>query len=562
MNTRLFLGSFRRLVSTCSRVRGALLRGTLWRVSCLVAVCWGASVCPSFGDESETATKPDAPAVPEIKLSPAEPIPPVAPVAEQPKPNLKYLRPVLIRFEGVITPMSQQYLYRKLDAARKQNADLVVIEIESPGGMLGPSLEIAERLRDTKWAHTVSYVPHMALSGAAIMSLGCDEIIMDAHAKFGDAGPIFLNEGAIFQHAPEKIRTHLSRVVHDLAEAKGRPPALAVAMVDKDLVVFRATNKETGQITFMSEHELKSHDKPEQWEQGAPVLESLDGNFLEVSGTRAVELKLAQATAASREELRQRYELANDFVVMQPTAVDTTVYILNRPLITGLLIVIGLIALYIELSAPGISVGGLIATLCFALFFWSRFLGGTSGWLEVVLFLVGAGFVAVEIFVTPGFIVAGLTGLVLMAVSVIMACQDFIVPHTSGQLSTLTTSVTVLAGSGVVFLVAALAISRYLGSIPVFNRMVLDAPAGDRAADDAPLDPKSGKAAALVGQLIVRVGDCGVAESPLRPAGKVRIGDESVDVVTDGSFVTKGSTVRIVEIQGHHIVVREFNETA
>ena len=68
--------------------------------------------------------------------------------------------------------------------------------------------EIAERLRDTKWAHTVAFVPYMALSGAAIMALGCDEIVMDAHAKLGDAGPIFLNEGAIFEHAPEKIRTH------------------------------------------------------------------------------------------------------------------------------------------------------------------------------------------------------------------------------------------------------------------------------------------------------------------------------------------------------------------
>ena len=72
---------------------------------------------------------------------------------------------------------------------------------------------------------------------------------------------------------------------------------------------------------------------------------------------------------------------------------------------------IGAVALYFELSAPGIGLGGLIAGLCFTLFFWSRFLGGTAGWLEVILVLAGAAFLAVEIFVLPGFGIAGITGL-------------------------------------------------------------------------------------------------------------------------------------------------------
>jgi len=82
--------------------------------------------------------------------------------------------------------------------------------------------------------------------------------------------------------------------------------------------------------------------------------------------------------------------------------VDAAVTILNLPLITGLLFVIGLVALYVEFSAPGIGMGGLIAGLCFAIFFWSRFLGGTAGWLEVILFLAGVAFLAVELFVLPG----------------------------------------------------------------------------------------------------------------------------------------------------------------
>ena len=90
--------------------------------------------------------------------------------------------------------------------------------------------------------------------------------------------------------------------------------------------------------------------------------------------------------------------------VYRHTTTDTIVYVLNNPFVTGLLVIIGLIALYIEFSAPGLGAGGLVAGLCAVLFFWSRFFSGTSGWLEVILFVAGLVFIAMEIFVIPGFL--------------------------------------------------------------------------------------------------------------------------------------------------------------
>lgn len=482
--------------------------------------------------------------------------------AEADPPQSKYQRAVLIRFEGTITPLLEQFLYRKLDDAEQDGADLVIVEIDSPGGLVESSFNIAHRLRDLDWAATVAYVPRAALSGAAIVALGCERIIMDPDAVLGDAGPIVLGEDFLFRHAPEKVRSDLARQIRDLAERRGRAPALAEAMVDMNLVVYEVTDRQSGAKKFMSEHELKSSPNPAQWEKGPPVLESREGSFLEVNGRRAVELTLAEGNANSRQQLQQLLGLTDPPQIMKPTGVDTAVHILNWPWVTGLLFVVGLVALYIEVSTPGLGLGGLISLLCFALFFWSRFLGGTAEVLEIVLFLTGVAFLAVEIFVLPGFGVAGITGLLLMLTGVLMASQTFLIPETKREWEVFGTSVLVLSCSAVAFLSAAALLSRHFGSLPIFNRLVLQPVAADAVPrGSASSDPdKPPPVLAPDNPYGVDVGDWGLALSPLRPSGKARFGDRYLDVLTDGDFVERGRQVRIIEIQGSRIVVRDVEE--
>lgn len=473
----------------------------------------------------------------------------------------KYSEGVLIRFEGVITTMLEQYLYRKLDIAKKRDADLVILEIDSPGGELEASLSIARRLRTLDWAHTVAYVPREAISGGAIVALGCDEIVMNSSARMGDAGPIFLDEDFLFKHAPEKIRSDLALQVRDLAEAHGRPPALAEAMVNMDLVVHRVENLQTDEVTFMSDEEIESADDPDQWKKIQPVFESREEHFLEVNGERAVELGLAEANAASRDDLRDRYGLVEDPLVLESSTVDTAVTILNWPLVTGLLFVVGLVALLIEFSAPGVGFGGLTALLCFAIFFWSRFLGGTAGWLEVVLFVVAISFLAAEVFIFPGFGVAGVTGILLLAVSLILACQTFFLPRTERELADIGQTVMILLGSGVAVGVAGVGLTYYLGEIPILGRIALRPPEPDDPHADGPTDRSERHGPAAGGHFAgVRVGDCGVADCPLVPAGKARFGDQWVDVMSEGVFVEKGRPVKVLKISGNRIVVREIDD--
>jgi membrane-bound serine protease (ClpP class) len=463
----------------------------------------------------------------------------------------KFSRAVLIRFEGSITPITEQYLYRKLDDARRAGADLVIVEIDSPGGLLDQSIAMAERLRDLE-ARTVAYVPRQAISGGAIVALGCDEIVMAPAALLGDAGPIFLDHDFVFRHAPEKTRTHLVAVVRGLAEAKGRPPALAEAMVDLNVVVFEVKHRGEGTVAYMSEAELDAAPDRDDWEKLRPVHESREGSFLEVNGVRAVELSLAQATVDHRDELKQRYGL-DKWIVLQPTAVDAAISLLNRPLVTGLLFVVGAIALYVELSSPGIGLGGLVAGLCFAIFFWSRFLGGTAGWLEIMLFVAGLCFLAVELFVLPGFGVAGVSGILLILVSLIMAGQSR-VPQTRQEWMTLTANLAALAGAMVVGAVAVYYLSRHFGRLPILNRLVL-APPGGGPETTLPERP-AGRLVEQQPSGPLPLGSRGVAISPLRPAGKARFGRQLADVVTDGDFIERDAPIEVTEVLGNRVVVR------
>jgi len=464
----------------------------------------------------------------------------------------QYSSGVLIRLEGPVTPMLEQYLSRKLNVAEEEGRDLVIIEIDSPGGFVESSIAVAERLRDVGWAHTVAYVPREAISGAAIAALGCDEIIMAPNARFGDVGAIYQGEDSQFRYAPEKIRDYLAQTIRDLAEAKGRPPAVAEVMVDKDLVLYRAKDPQAGGETFRSSRELGAEVDPERWETVKDK-----GRFLTVNGKDAMELELAQANAFDREELTRRYQLQGELPVVEFTFTDTAVYTLNLPLVTGLLFVIGLVALFVEFSAPGIGLGGLTAVLCFSLFFWSRFLGGTAGWLEVVLFLSGLTFLMVELFVLPGFGVAGLSGLLLLLASLILAGQDFVIPQNEQEWSVVTDTLKVILGSGVVFLVAAFALTKYLGEIPILGRLQLRPPDASEVAVGA-----AGSGESSAHHSGVQIGDRGVADSPLRPAGKVRFGDHYVDVVTEGLLIAKGAEVEVIQISGNRVVVREVEDLA
>jgi membrane-bound serine protease (ClpP class) len=474
------------------------------------------------------------------------------PLEKNTKPA-EFSRPFLIEFQGPITETLSKYIHRKVKQARAANADLILLEIDSPGGLKSESLAIAKTLSEIDWAYTVAFIPNKAISGGALVSLGCDEIVIGEKARFGDIGEIYWDpESFMFREVMAKMNSDLIPQARMLAKEKGRPPEFAEAMIDQNMQIFRRPH--AGDWEYKNVH-INQKAPGDDWEM---IPESREGMYLTLEGPRMLELGFANASSNDRNEVSQLYGVeAAEVRVLRYTNSDYIADALCTPWITGLLIVIGLLALYLEVSAPGVGVGGLMACLCAVLFFWSRFFGGTADWLEAILFIGGMIFLAMELFVIPGWGLAGFMGLVMMLASVVMASQDFVFPSNDRQWAEFVTTCLVILCSGCIFLIGAAFITKKLGKIPVFNRLVLEPVAdGEKVATVTDADGKP----IPQSHPLVSVGDWGKAESLLRPAGRAVFAGRSIDVISDGDYVEPDSQVKVVDIQGNRIIVVAVEE--
>jgi len=466
------------------------------------------------------------------------------------------VRVSMIRIQGVIDTMYEEYLHRQIERQISNGTNMLIFEVDSPGGMLEPCVRLAEifaSCSDRK-VRTVVYVPRQAISGGAIVSFGCDEIYMHSDALIGDAQPIEVRPGEAFNRVSEKIVSKVAQDMKVIAERKNRSVALLQAMVDKDLEVYKCTKKSDGTVAYLSG--LEFAEKSDEWEKGPLVPESKAGMILTVTGQRAHELKLAEKPVKDFEELKLRLQIPaqKKLVPLAPMFVDRLVFLLNTPFITGMLLFLGIVCIYMEMHIPT-GLFAITGVLCFALFFWSRFLGGTAGWLEVVLFLIGISCLALEVFVLPGFGVFGVSGGLLVIISLILAGQTFWVPVTSQDYTALSRSISSLLIAGVVFGVVAFSIGKFLPRSRLWDHMVLVPPGGKplRAADEPILVRDEG------GRKTdhKRIGTQGETLSILRPAGKARFGEEYLDVVSEGPFIDPGTRVEVVRVEGMRIVVRK-----
>ncbi len=480
-------------------------------------------------------------------------------VDEKPNDSVRkkrFQRALLIEVDGPIFDRFHWYLNNRLDLAREQQVDLIVIRLTSPGGDLEHSLQLARRLRDIDWATTVAFVPEEAISGGAMIALGCDRIYMQAGALLGDAGPIRMGLGGQFEHAEEKIVSYTVGAIREIAAGQDRPPALAEAMVDRSVTVYHAIEKATGKQVFLSEKEFNAAGRPEKYELGDPVPETGQNRFLTVGAARALELQLCEGVFASEDDLLEQLSI-DGLERTRMNWVDRTVFTLNRPWLTALLLIVGLIGLYLELVAPGISVAGLGSMVCFGIFFWSHFLGGTAGWLEVLLFFLGITCLAFELFVVPGLGVFGLSGLALLVLSLVMASQNFIVPRDAVEWGELRVNLLIVLGSVLGVLVLFFGQILLLDSIPGLNRFRLSAPEASMAGHVEEVTPGLLQSSRSATNSAPVVGVRGIAESDLRPSGKVLINDQLLDVITEGDYVEAGSHVEVMHVEGNRIIVRK-----
>lgn len=202
---------------------------------------------------------------------------------------------------------------------------------------------------------------------------------------------------------------------------------------------------------------------------------------------------------------------------------------------------VGLAGLYIEVKTPGIGFGGFISMVAFIVYFWSQYLHGTSGWLEVMLFLAGIVCVLAEIFVLPGFGVLGLGGGLLVIASLVLASQSFVVPMNDYQIERMQWSLVGVLGAVAGVAVLAVAVQRWLPATPGLRGVLLAPPAEASFDETEPM-------AELVGA-------AGVTTTRLAPAGRARIDGEVREVASAGPLIEPGTPVRVVEVRGGRVIV-------
>ena len=455
-----------------------------------------------------------------------------------------------IELKDEIDDVFASFAQRQIGRAIQSGAELIVFEIDSPGGGLFLSRDLAFEIANLsdRGIRTVAYVPDKAFSGGTIVALGCDEIYMKPEATIGDAIPIQFFESG-FIHADEKTLSVEVEALRQLGRLKNRPEAILEAFADESLEVFQVTHKDTGRVWYMSDDEI--HKEGDDWIRGPRVTESRPGTAITIGGARAHELKVAEAPVAGIEELKDRLGIPPDleFRKVERTWVDTLVFVLNTNVVTGLLFFVAIICIYIELSTMT-GVFGIISAVAFSLFFWSRVLGGTATGLEIVLFVVGLLLLGMEIFVVPGFGVFGVTGILLLLGSLIMAGQTFTGIGLDYDLKRAGETVLTFGGAMVAVVIASMILSHFLPRIPILREIILTPPGGQQQ-DEPRLRPELETASAAL------VGASGTTVTVLRPAGKARIDGRLMDVVSDGPYVETGMDVTVVDVQGNRIVVRE-----
>ena len=458
------------------------------------------------------------------------------------------MRPILLKLGGAIDTRMQQYVQRRLRQAESDGANLLFVEVDSAHGDQVAAAGIASALQGFH-GQVVAWVPRQATGAATLILFGCDELVVAPKARLGD----FRSDGA----TPEEYR-RLAETALEVAEGSRYPEAIVRGLIDPSVAVFEVRNKRNPQLTtFLTDVDLEQPDVKDEWERARPGPVKGADLVWELDGDQAVAVDAAVDKASTLEELKSRYDLGGTVPVLQPNWVDAIIDALTSTGGTVFLIVVAMTCLYIEFHIPGFGVAGILAAICFGLFFWSRVLSDTANSLEIVLFVMGVALLVLEMFVIPGFGVTGLGGVVLILASLVLASQSFTIPRTEGEALELVGNLATVTVALMVFTLSAAAFARMLPRLPIFGRMMLAPPDSVLATDETSIDGFGPDPYGDASPYRDLLGHTGVAVSPLRPAGRMRFEGRFYDVVAQGSFVELGSSVEVIEVYRNRIVVRD-----
>lgn len=467
----------------------------------------------------------------------------------------------VIAINNVIGKQLADFIARETQRAISDGINLIIYDIDSPSGDKLEAQQVATVIAELDPAKvtTVAWIRKEATQAGTLAALSCDRIFLADNATIGniDLKSMRLNNGHRLQPVEElnaDDQQRLLTVIASIAKRKNRSVSLLQAMADSTKPVFEVTQKESGRVAWMNDQELAA--QPDEWVKGAAIPEARGGELLVLSAKRAHDLGIAESPCHDIEQLRMRLGISEttDLRPVAKTWVDNLVTALNSGWGGFLLVTIGIIFIYLELHMP-MGLYLIAAITCFSLFFWSRFLGGSAGGLELTLFILGMVLLGLEFFVIPGFGVFGVTGILITVAALVMASNTFSGMSATEGFEQSMDSLGSLAAALMVVIAVAVAMNRFLPSIPFINRLILTPPGYvQNHGEGVMLDPSLQSQTVSVGP--IGIGMIGITASSLRPTGKAMFGDKYVDVVSDGAYVDHGTKIEVIRLAGNRIIVR------
>jgi membrane-bound serine protease (ClpP class) len=407
--------------------------------------------------------------------------------------------------EGEIDLGLAPYVRRAVSEAERENADALIFKINTFGGRVDAATQIKDAIISSDIL-TIAFINNRAISAGSLIALSCNKIVMVEGSSIG-ATTVVDQSG---KKQSEKYQSYMRSEMRSTAERNGRRKDIAEGMVDERIVIAGLVDS-TQLITLTSEE--------------------------------AYDYGIADTLVNDIDELLSAFDLssAKEIEITQNWA-EAVVRFLNNAVITSILIMIGFFGLLAEIKSPGWGVPGTAGLIALTLFFGSSYILQLASIIEILMFIVGVALILLEIFVIPGFGIAGISGIILVFASLFFSLVGGD-PFLDFEL--VSRAIIQLSLSLVIALVLIFVLAKYLPKTSIFNKFVL-------SVSEKSVDGFSSHSFAED-----LIGAEGIALTTLRPAGTAEINGRRVDVMTESEYVEKGKKIKVLTVDGIRVLVKE-----
>ena len=440
----------------------------------------------------------------------------------------------IIPIERQIDNATLAIVLRALEAAEANGIDLIVLRMDTPGGRLDMTQEIMEAL-DAFEGLTMTFIADDALSAGAYISASTDEIYMTPKGIIGAAAVIAGTGEDIPVTIKQKIDSVMKAKVRTLDRGYRYRADVIRAMMDSEfeLEIEGEVLKTSGELLSLTgEEAAKKYGSPPQPLLSLGTYEDIDAMLADRFGEGGV--------IDRNFELNWAEELAFKLNAVSP-----------------LIFSAGFLLLLIELKTPGFGLfGGLgIGVLIFV--FVSQFVSGFAGHEPLILFVVGVLLALVEVFLIPGTFIAGITGVGLMAGSLVWAMIGVLPPMDDIDFSIGVISAPIndiLLGLAIA-VAPFLAILRFLPKSMFWDKIVLSGAVG---GGNSPQTAK--EVGAVIGNVKERpeIGAKGFAATDMLPSGSVEIDGKRFEAQSQRGTIRKGEEISVTGYASYSLIVKSL----